>query len=152
MKNLLNHILTLLNLALALALVTGFHLSSTTTGSESQRQPALIDVAQASKTLESTDVVYIDARPGEIYAQEHIPPALSWPAGTKPTGEVLEAMRNASKVIVYCDGPNCKAAELVANDALFMHFDEVYLMRAGMEGWREKGLPVVRMYQENPQK
>lgn len=107
-------------------------------------QVPIIGVFEASKGLINGDAVFVDARSFEVYKAGFVPNALSWPAGSEPSPELLEAMRKAPRLIVYCDGPGCRAGEDIARQALGMKFQNVLLMEDGYRGWLEKGMPVLK--------
>lgn len=139
-KAVLAHILLLLNLAL----LAGLLLSPAPSGTPVTLEYETISVPKAGQALIDQKALFIDARSTEAYQEQSIPTAQSWPAGEKPSPQLLEAMRRAEQIVVYCDGPHCGAGAQVAKDILSMDFDNVVLMEAGIEGWLKAGNPVSR--------
>lgn len=130
----------LLNVALGLGLLTG-RLQSTEV--DEQRAPIpTLTVQEAAKHLVAGDALFIDARPFTAYKSGFIPTAVSLPFGQTPSAELLGDLRKAKKIIAYCDGAGCRAAEEVASSLLQMKFSDIAVLSDGMRGWESAGMPV----------
>src|SRR5438477_9457680 len=55
------------------------------------------------------DIVVIDARSRQAYAEGHIPGAVSFPHG-EMTEEAVERLDRRKIYVVYCDGIGCNAS------------------------------------------
>lgn len=90
-------------------------------------------------------VIFLDAREADKYAQAHIPMAYhvtpqSFFDGTLP--EDLEYWAKDSIIVVYCSGGDCDASHLVETRLRQQKsFTRVFIMGDGLPGWQALGLP-----------
>lgn len=93
-------------------------------------------------------VVFVDAREAERYAEGHIPGALSLPyedaQQDPPPPEILERLRRAPMVILYCDGPECRASERLALRLGQLGLRHLRVYVDGWPAWEAAGYPVSR--------
>ena len=88
-----------------------------------------------------SNALWIDARPEEEFAQEHVPGALL--LNEDRWNELLPAMRAAcspeKKVVVYCSSESCGSSREVArrlrNEA---QLKNVFVLEGGWEAWRKE--------------
>jgi len=94
------------------------------------------DVHHAMTTGKATFVL-LDVRSPELYAQGHVPGAVSL-----PHGKIIEAkMRewaDGTLFVVYCAGPHCNGADKAAWK-LSRLGRPVKLMIGGVTGWLDEG-------------
>lgn len=131
------------NLALALGLMVGYN-RVPLQGALARPTIEQVSISEVAKYLESGDVFFVDARPTEAHKRTRLPGAGSLPMGERPSPALLDKLRRAPRVVVYCDGPDCRAAEEVATMLVLMKFENVQFMKEGMNAWLESGLPVDR--------
>lgn len=87
-----------------------------------------------------TSIIVIDARSAELYAQKHIPGAVSLPHRT--IGPETRARLPQDKVIVtYCDGIGCNGSTKAALKLARLGY-QVKELLGGMAFWEFEGFPV----------
>jgi rhodanese-related sulfurtransferase len=87
--------------------------------------------------------VLIEALPPEDYRQSHLPGALNMPPDQVRNLASELIPRNDMEVIVYCTGPECDAAQNVAQQLVTMGYSNVRLYKGGKRDWISAGLPIV---------
>jgi rhodanese-related sulfurtransferase len=87
-------------------------------------------------------VVVIDARTHEAYAQEHIPGAVSFPHRTMDAKSTADLDRDALYV-TYCDGIGCNASTKGALKLAELGF-RVKELIGGIEWWKREGYATER--------
>lgn len=137
-KKLLAQALFMVNIALFASLCIGLAKNSEEPTATSVPS---VELKEAVGFLKNPKIVFVDARPFGAYREKLIPTAVSLPMGQKPTPDLLEQLRRAEKLIVYCDGPDCKAADRVAQSLMDMKFTGIFILKAGMKGWEAAALP-----------
>lgn len=99
----------------------------------------LVTVAQARAWGEN--VIWVDARPDEEFARDHVPGALSlnedrW---NELLPQFLAAWSPGKKVVVYCSAESCdlarEAAERLRKEA---QISDVFVLEGGWEAWVKK--------------
>ena len=92
--------------------------------------------------------VFIDARAAEIFAEGHIPEALQIDHYRieEYVGTLLDQIRCADKIIIYCNGGNCEDSIFLCADLIELDIpcDAVYLYTGGWTEWAKKGMPVAK--------
>lgn len=83
------------------------------------------------------DFVLADARSAELYAEGHIPGAISLPHRTIDT-DTLAPWPRETVFVVYCAGPHCNGAHRAALRLAELG-RPVKLMLGGVTGWRDEG-------------
>jgi len=86
------------------------------------------------------EIVVIDARSRDAYAQAHIPGALSFPH-REMTEEATRRLDRGSVYVVYCDGIGCNASTKGAYNLSRLGFRAKELL-GGLDWWRRDGHPV----------
>ena len=86
------------------------------------------------------DIVVIDARSRQAYADGHIPGAVSFPHG-EMTEEAAERLDRHKIYVVYCDGIGCNASTKGAYKLSLLGFRAKELL-GGLDWWRRDGHPV----------
>lgn len=108
-------------------------------------RPAIRWVTQleASRLVSQEGVIFVDARPNDVFVTGHVLGALSVPldAGTVPAATVA-LLRGYRTVIAYDDTENgcarsTRLAGLLATEGL----SDVRVLQGGMPEWNENGFP-----------
>lgn len=90
---------------------------------------------------EGQEFVLMDARDTVQYAREHLPGAINVPyveiraGGRLPTRD--------QRIVVYCSSETCPISQYAYEALARLGYQEVYDMRAGLEGWKDAGYPTV---------
>lgn len=99
------------------------------------------DVADVSTALTShANLVVIDSRSNESWAQGHIPGAVHMPTAEIHRRAPSELDRSVP-VVTYCWGPGCNGATKAALELARLGFD-VREMIGGFEYWAREGMPI----------
>lgn len=98
------------------------------------------DVHEAM-TTDRQDFVLLDVRSPELYAQGHVPGALSLPHGRIVERNLAEHPVDVL-FVVYCAGPHCNGADKAAV-RLARLGRPVKKMIGGVEGWIDEGFDLV---------
>jgi rhodanese-related sulfurtransferase len=85
------------------------------------------------------NVVVIDARSEQAYAQEHIVHAISFPHRTM-TAESTNRLGRGALYVTYCDGIGCNASTKGALKLAEFGF-RVKELIGGIDGWKRDGYP-----------
>jgi rhodanese-related sulfurtransferase len=85
------------------------------------------------------EIVVIDARSREAYAQAHIPGAVSFPH-REMTEEAVRRLDRGKVYVVYCDGIGCNASTKGAYKLSRLGFRTKELL-GGLDWWRRDGHP-----------
>ena len=86
------------------------------------------------------EIVVIDARSRQAYAEGHIPGALSLPHG-EMTEEAAAGLDRRKVYVVYCDGIGCNASTKGAYKLALLGFRAKELI-GGLDWWRRDGHPI----------
>ena len=87
------------------------------------------------------NVIWVDARPDEEFARDHVPGALSlnedrW---NELLPQFLAAWAPGKKVIVYCSSLSCNASREVARRLRKeAQLSDVFVLEGGWEAWLKK--------------
>jgi rhodanese-related sulfurtransferase len=87
------------------------------------------------------EFVLIDARDGVQYAREHIPGAINLPYVEIRAGGLLPPRDR--RVVVYCSSETCPISQYAYQALDQLGYQEIYDMRAGLQGWKDAGFPTV---------
>ena len=91
------------------------------------------------------EIVVIDARSREAYAEGHIPSAVSFPH-REMTIESTERLDRRKVYVIYCDGIGCNASTKGAYKLSLLGFRAKELL-GGFDWWRRDGHPVATSYE-----
>lgn len=83
----------------------------------------------------------IDARDAVQYSREHIPGAINVPYVEIRAGGLLPPREQ--RVVVYCSSETCPISQYAYEALERLGYEEIYDMRAGLQGWKDAGLPTV---------
>lgn len=97
--------------------------------------------------IESEDVTLLDVRTEEEYDSAHIEGTILIPVSE--LGNRTEELNKSGKIVVYCRSGHRSA---IASGILIEHgFEEVYNVLGGINGWEERGYPVVSTATPTPE-
>jgi rhodanese-related sulfurtransferase len=85
-------------------------------------------------------VIFVDARSAADYTRGHLPGALALNggAGDEAMEALVAAWHPGSRVVVYCDGVRCDAAQSAAGRLRReLGIEEVYVLKGGWSAWVE---------------
>ena len=140
MRSLLRQSLLLLGLAFLPAVGQALYLRDTVSWRSPVPPSEMATIADTRGW--GNNVIWIDARPEEEFAQEHIPGALllnedRWNELLPP---MLAAWSPEKRVVVYCSSESCGSSREVArrlrNDA---QLKNVFVLEGGWEAWKGTG-------------
>ncbi|MFH1263628.1 MAG: rhodanese-like domain-containing protein [Pseudomonadota bacterium] len=100
----------------------------------------LLTVDQVSDRLGKTEVYVFDANNVTRYKEGHLPGA-SHVEFNKYSEKALPKNREAT-LIFYCYNPACTASHEAAKRAIKFGYKNVFVMSAGIEGWKNAKKPV----------
>jgi len=87
------------------------------------------------------DFALVDARDAVQYEREHIPGAINVPYVEIRAGGLLPP--RDQRIVVYCSSETCPISQYAYEALDKLGYQEVYDMRAGLQGWKDAGLPTV---------
>jgi len=99
--------------------------------------------------LQSSGVLFLDARRSSEYRDGHVPGARSvpvWETGLDEKVRALFAERpdQSAPIVVYCNGGECEDSHELAQKLYLAGFDGVRVYRDGFPDWARRGRPVTR--------
>jgi rhodanese-related sulfurtransferase len=136
------HIVRLLVIALSLAFATAW--INPKRPAWSWTRPAVTELALADAERLTPPVIWLDARPDEEYAAQHVPGALSlnedrW---EELLPNFMAVWQPGTRVVVYCDSQRCDASRAVAVRLRHeLRIDNVFVLQGGWTAWREAHKP-----------
>jgi len=86
-------------------------------------------------------IVIIDARDQVQYGREHVPDAINVPYVDIRAGANLPPRE--ARIVLYCSDENCPISRYAYESLRALGYTELYDMREGIQGWKEKGYPTV---------
>lgn len=90
---------------------------------------------------ENVDFALVDARDTIQYAREHIVGAINIPYIEIRAGALLPPRDR--RIVVYCSSETCPISQYAYEALDRLGYEEIYDMRAGLQGWKDAGLPTV---------
>ncbi len=85
------------------------------------------------------EFVLIDARDRVQYSREHLPGAINVPYVDILPGADLPERR--ARVVVYCSDEDCPISGYAYKALEKLGYDQLYDMKAGLQGWKRVGYP-----------
>lgn len=103
-----------------------------------------VSIEEAAEKYRRGNVLFLDARSFQAYADGHIKGALSLPDHEfdERFEKAVDRLEQAETLIAYCDGETCPLGRSLAEKLRQLGFQNVYYIVNGWTRWREKGLPV----------
>lgn len=87
---------------------------------------------------------FVDAREEELYRAGHIQGAVSLPAdGREIPSALVDTLRAARSVVLYCDGPTCGASRKLAQKLSGLGLGSLSIFNDGWPAWEAAGYPAV---------
>jgi rhodanese-related sulfurtransferase len=132
----------LLALALVPALLTGW--LHPKRPAWSWMRPTVTELLLADAERLTPPVIWLDARPDEEYAAQHVPGALSlnedrW---EELLPKFMAVWQPGARVVVYCDSQRCDASRAVAVRLRHEYrINNVFVLQGGWKAWREAHKP-----------
>lgn len=85
--------------------------------------------------------ILIDARTKPEYEEGHIPGAIliDYYEMGRYLKDLLPILDPAQRTIVYCYGPDCEDAELLARELYMLGFTDLHVFKGGFEEWVDSG-------------
>jgi rhodanese-related sulfurtransferase len=137
-RGLREHFMTRMLIAVALALLAG------PAGLAGCRQepaaPRPLQIAEVEARMGKPGVHLYDANLRSIFDRYHLPGA-RWVSFDHVTEKDLPSDRQAT-LIFYCANPACSASDESAQQAMALGYRQVFVMPAGIYGWKRAGKPV----------
>lgn len=96
---------------------------------------------------QSGDALIYDVRTPYFYAIDHIPESINWPHTDYAAQiqsrdiEIQTALKAGKKVVIYCFNLGCPEARNVAHKLARRDY-QISVFSAGIDSWREAGLPM----------
>lgn len=111
----------------------------------------LISLEDAYNLYLSGDVIFLDAREEEEYAEGHIKGALNLPfefwddywEGVEP---YLDPQKD---IVTYCGGLDCELSLFEARELKTTGYEKVYTFFGGWQQWEAAGLPIAKTETDN---
>ncbi len=100
----------------------------------------IVDLSGLEKALEG-EAILVDARTKTEYEEGHIPGAIliDYYEMGRYLQEVLPTLDPSRHTIVYCYGPDCEDAELLARELFMLGFTDIAVYKGGYEDWVDSG-------------
>lgn len=113
----------------------------------------LVSVSWLEKNLKNTNVLIIDASPGQVYKLKHVPGAISYDIFTYgvqelPVDEIEKRYQTwgispGKKIVMYDQGGTFMATRLLFSLYYYgFPAKDLFIVDGGLSKWQEKGLPV----------
>lgn len=90
---------------------------------------------------ENVDFALVDARDTVQYAREHVVGAINIPYIEIRAGALLPPRDR--RIVVYCSSETCPISQYAYEALDRLGYEEIYDMRAGLQGWKDAGFPTV---------
>jgi rhodanese-related sulfurtransferase len=103
-------------------------------------RPAVTELTLADAVRLSPPVIWVDARPDDEYAAQHIPGAISlnedhW---DELLPKFMAVWQPDTRVVVYCNSQQCDASrEVAARLRHEMQINNVFVLQGGWSAWLE---------------
>jgi len=119
-------------------------ITASPTGPEAWKPEQINTVARAKEIFDDGNVLFVDARSPDSYADGHIPGALSLPVGQ--FDERIESFLNRyspdTRIVTYCSGRTCEDSHNLARLLSDAGFTRVSVFIDGFPGWEAQGFPI----------
>lgn len=105
---------------------------------------SVIELDRMVDLYQKEDVVVLDARSEAFFDFEHIPGARNMPVelADERLPQLLDQLAPAERIVTYCDGPTCPAAEQLARKIVARSQREVLVFVGGISAWMAAGREV----------
>jgi rhodanese-related sulfurtransferase len=106
--------------------------------------PFFLNIPQAQALFEAGETIFADARPLDQFEEAHISGAEHLDPDAFVEGEDPDFVYTypyEQRIVIYCQGGECDASELVAIRLQEFGFMNVHILQPGYPGWVEAGQP-----------
>ncbi len=101
-----------------------------------------VDFPEVVEIWQKGEAIFVDARPPNMFAREHIPGAINVPI-TNVAQAISKLPEDRSiRLITYCGSSECPNGWQLMNLLVQYGYQNVQLFHRGIEGWRALGYPV----------
>jgi len=106
------------------------------------------NVEKIHAIFEKGNVLFLDARPFEQYAEGHIPGSINLSihdeAGMDLLFKLEDMLNSAPNLVVYCTGIGCDLSDILAKKLVEIGIPErkIIVFKGGMEVWKQARYPV----------
>ena len=102
-----------------------------------------VNLAQAYALFQQGQALFIDARPGDEFAELHIPKSLNITPEMVAAGVAgkVAGLARDREIVVYCGQVSCDLALKVAEKLQALGFTRVMAFIGGFRAWDEAGYP-----------
>lgn len=100
-----------------------------------------ISLPDLKKVVETKAAFIIDANSADMYADGHVPGAVSFAKNEKNFAQMLPKDKSAP-IVAYCGGPLCTAWKDPAKEAKKLGYTNIKHFKGGISGWKKAGEPV----------
>jgi len=102
------------------------------------------DVTYAKSLYDSGNVLFVDARSPEDYADGHIKGAYSLPVAEfdQKIDKFLSLHKLDQPIITYCSGRTCEDSHHLAQLLIYRGYQNTSVMIDGFPGWEAEGYPI----------
>jgi rhodanese-related sulfurtransferase len=102
------------------------------------------DVTYAKELYDTGNVLFVDARSREDYADGHIKGAFSLPVAEFDTqiDNFLELYALDKPIVTYCSGRTCEDSHHLAQLLIYRGYQNTSVMIDGFPGWEAEGYPI----------
>lgn len=101
--------------------------------------PIQLDTAKLLQ--QDPNVLFVDARPRNVWKRGHIPGAMNFPE--EVSDSLMPGFRDSvpfdRPLVVYCDGEECRSSDLLSKKLSQAGYKYVYLFFGGWIQWRDAG-------------
>lgn len=100
-----------------------------------------IQLDTAKLLLEDPKVLFVDARPRNVWKRGRIPGAINFPE--EVSDSLMQGFRDTvaldRPLVVYCYGEECRSSDLLSKKLSQVGYKYVYLFFGGWVQWRDAG-------------
>lgn len=100
-----------------------------------------IQLDTAKLLLQDPNVLFVDARPRNVWKRGRIPGAINFPE--EVSDSLMPSFRDSvpmdRPLVVYCDGEECRSSDLLSKKLSQAGYKYVYLFFGGWIQWRDAG-------------
>jgi rhodanese-related sulfurtransferase len=119
-------------------------ITASPSGTEEETPEEINSVARAMEIFDNGNVLFVDARSSDNYADGHIPGAISFPVGQ--FDEQIESFLNQhppdALIVTYCSGRTCEDSHNLAQLLSDVGYTHLRVFIDGFPGWKAEGYPV----------
>ena len=103
----------------------------------------MITLQETEDLWRAGEASFIDARVADLFAQGHVPRALSAPAQAAKASlpSFFRRLPSEGSLVIYCEGGDCQSSLALAKRLHDEGFRDIRVFSGGWEEWRRAGLP-----------